>query len=70
MKIARVSATFPEQKASSCYAEGKGKGSNARIAVARAFSDLFYQPNIRGKRITNITAKIILTDEASVESSN
>lgn len=62
MKIARVSATFPEQKASSCYAEGKGTGNNTRTAVKLAFIDLFRQPNLKNKRITRITANIVIVD--------
>jgi hypothetical protein len=63
MKIARVSATFPEQKASSCYAEGKGSGSSPRVAIARAFENLLRQPNLKGKRVSRITANIVVTDE-------
>lgn len=65
MKIARVSATFPELKGSDCYADGKGKGSTPRAAISRAFEDLFSQPNMKGKRFSSIRADITIMQEAS-----
>lgn len=67
MKTARVSATFPEQKASSCYAEGKGTGNTTSVAVRLAFADLFRQPNLKNKRITRITANIVITSAEPIE---
>lgn len=60
MKIARVSAQFPELRGD-CYADGKGEGSTVKTAIARAFADLFKQPNVRRKRISSIKATITLT---------
>ena len=65
MKIARVSAQFGELKGNS-YADGKGSASTTKAAIARAFSDLLKQPNVRRKHISSIKATITITNDVSI----
>lgn len=69
MKIARVSAQFPELRGD-CYATGKGEGSTVKAAISRAFADLFKQPNVHRKRVSSIKATIILTNDIANEPSS
>jgi len=66
MKTARVYATFPELKGN-CYATGTGIATTARAAISRAFEDIFSQTNVRGKRFSNIEAKITISARRTVE---
>ena len=62
MKIARIAAQFPELRGES-YADGKGEGSTAKAAIARAFGDLLKQPIVKGRRIQTIKANITVTNK-------
>ena len=58
MKSVIVEAMFPELKGGSIYKTGRGKASNAKSAISRAFADALKQ--IRGKHITMIKATITI----------
>lgn len=62
MKTARIEAQFPDLKGNS-YADGKGTASTVRAAISRAISDLFKQPNVRGKHINSFKATVTLTND-------
>jgi hypothetical protein len=59
MKRAIVEGFFPELRGR-CDRTGRGTGSNSKVAIARAFADMFKQT--KAKRITIIKATIILSE--------
>lgn len=64
MKQAYIEGTFEHLIAHKNSACGRGRGSSARIALARAVSDLLKQPNIKGTRLTRFRASVVITDVA------
>ena len=60
MKRATITATFPELRGSHCYKTGRGQGSSAEIAVARACRDLFQK--IEHRRVTVFKATIVIQE--------
>jgi hypothetical protein len=58
-KQAFLECTFPELKGGDAHGTGKGRGSNARLAIARAFADMLRFK--KGARFTTITARIVVT---------
>jgi hypothetical protein len=63
MKIAVVQATFPELRGAYIYKTGRGRGSNAARATARAFADLFRQ--VSRRRVTVFKATISIFEETT-----
>jgi hypothetical protein len=59
MKRAIVEGFFPEMKGR-CDRTGRGTGSSNKVAIARAFADMFKQT--KAKRITIIKATIMLSE--------
>lgn len=62
MKIATIQGEFPELKGNN-LAVGRGQGSTAKAAIARAIADLLKQSNVRRKRITNFRATITILNK-------
>ena len=62
MKLATITATFPELRGGHAYKTGRGKGSSAEIAVARACRDLF--DKIEHRRVTVFKATIVIQEIA------
>lgn len=60
MKLATVYATFPELKGGFCHQTGRGRGSSAKIAIARAFGDVLRQ--VSGRRIHEIKCSIAIIE--------
>ena len=65
MKIAHVTAMFPELKGKFIYRVGRGEGSNPKAAISRAMGDLF--KTVKGKRFSTIKCTITLVDKAENE---
>lgn len=61
MKIATVQGEFAEIRGNN-LAIGRGEGSTAKAAIARAIGDLLKQPNVRRKRISNFKATINISN--------
>jgi hypothetical protein len=57
-----VEGFFPELRGAHIYKTGRGKGSNAKAAISRAFGDLLKQ--VRGKRVHTIKATITILESA------
>jgi hypothetical protein len=62
MKIAVIQATFPELRGGYVYKTGRGRGSNAARATARACADLFRQ--VSRRRVTVFKATVSIFEEA------
>ena len=62
MKVATISGEFPELRGNN-LAIGRGEGSTAKAAIARAVSDLLKQPNVRRKRISSFKALITINNK-------
>lgn len=60
MKLATITATFPELRGAYCYKTGRGKGSSAAIAMGRASADLFSKLN--GRRVSVFKATITILE--------
>jgi hypothetical protein len=58
VKTAYISGTFPELPAARAYQEGRGEGSNLRVAAANAIKDLLKKPALRSRRLSG--AKLTL----------
>lgn len=58
MKVVMIDAEFPEFKGGAMRQRGKGTGSTARVAAARAFADLLKQPKVKRKQFSTIKAVI------------
>jgi hypothetical protein len=65
IKLAIAECFFPELKGPAIYRTGRGRGSTARVAIARAFESALRQN--KGKRFQSIKATITVTDEANNE---
>lgn len=52
IKVVTISGTFPELPASKACQEGRGEGSNIRVAAANAMRDLLKKPALRGRRLS------------------
>lgn len=65
MKLVNAECMFPELKGGAIYRTGRGRGSTARVAIARAFGDALKQN--RGKKIHTIKATITIIEEAPKE---
>jgi len=59
MKLATVTATFPELSGTHCHKTGRGKGSSPKVAIARAFSDVLRQVSRRRFTLINCTVVVI-----------
>jgi len=59
-KLAIVEAMFPELRGSSIYKTGRGRATNNKAAIARAFADVLNQ--VKKKRIHQIKATITITE--------
>jgi len=70
-KVAFIEAFLPEMKGGKCDQTGRGEGSTARVAIARAMGQVL--KGIKGKRVSVIQARITLhtkaeeTDDHQVE---
>jgi len=62
MKLVTVEATFPELKGGFAQRTGRGRGTSARIAIARAFADVLKQN--KKKQFHSIRATITVITEA------
>ena len=62
MKMATVECTFPELLIKHMYKTGRGTGSSARIAIARAFADALKQ--VRKKHVHTIKATITIIEKS------
>lgn len=62
MKIAQADCTFPELKGGFAQRTGRGRGTSARIAIARAFADALKQN--KKKQFHSIKAMITIITEA------
>lgn len=51
IKVVTVTGTFPELPASKACQDGRGEGSNIRVAAANAIKDLLKKPALRGRHI-------------------
>src|SRR5260370_37741581 len=58
LKHATVEAMFPELKGAHIYKTGRGRASDSKAAITRAFADLFSQ--VKGKRIQVVKATITI----------
>lgn len=69
MKNVFIDATLPELKGGAMYQVGRGTGTSAKVALARAFGQLLKQPKVKGKRISTIRATITITEATKKEES-
>jgi hypothetical protein len=60
MKRAIIEVTLPELKGGHMYKTARGTGSSSKVAISRAFGDLFKQT--RSKRVSVIRAIITLSE--------
>ena len=60
MKRAIIEVTLPELKGGHMYKTARGTGSSSKVAISRAFGDLFKQT--RKKHVTVIQARITLSE--------
>jgi hypothetical protein len=67
MKRAIVECFLPELKGR-CDRTGRGTGSSNKVAIARAFADMFKQT--KAKRITVIKATIMLSEVSKCDLCN
>jgi hypothetical protein len=65
VKIALIEATLPELKGGKMYQTGRGEAAGNAAAISRAFKDLLKK--VKGKRVSIITARIILTIKSDDE---
>jgi hypothetical protein len=65
IKCAFIEATLPELKGGKMYQVGRGEGTNAPAAISRAVKDMLKK--VKGKRVSIITARIVLTTKANNE---
>jgi hypothetical protein len=54
VKTCFIEGTFPELLVKNMYQQGRGEGSNIRVAAANAVRDLLKKPALRSRRITSI----------------
>jgi hypothetical protein len=59
VKVVYLGGQFMELPAAHSYVEGRGEGTNVKIAAQRAIKDLFSKKELRGRRIT--AAKLTLS---------
>jgi hypothetical protein len=59
VKVVYLSGQFMELPAAHSYVEGRGEGTNVKIAAQRAIKDLFGKKELRARRIT--AAKLTLS---------
>jgi hypothetical protein len=59
LKCVTLEGTFPELVLKLMYQQGRGEGTNLRVAASRAMTDLFSKPALRGRRLT--VAKITMS---------
>lgn len=52
VKVVTLAGTFPELPAARAYVEGRGEGSNIRVAAANAIKNLLKHPSLKGRRVT------------------
>jgi hypothetical protein len=60
MKRAIIEVTLPELKGGHMYKTARGTGSSSKVAISRAFGDLFKQT--RKKHVTVIQARISISE--------
>lgn len=66
MKVARAEAEFAELKGNNVVV-ARGAASRADLAAARAVRNLFADPKVKRKRISNFRVNIFVTEEPTVE---
>ena len=59
MKSAFAECTFPELRGGFAYRSGKGKGSNSKVAVARAIVDAMKQVGRKRVKVVKATVSIV-----------
>ena len=63
VKVATVEAMFPELRGGNIYKVGRGRASNSKAAISRAFADVLKQ--VSRKRISQIKATITIVEQAT-----
>ena len=58
MKRAIIEVTLPELKGGHIYKTARGTGSSSKVAISRAFGDLFKQ--VKKKQVSVLTCRITL----------
>lgn len=75
IKTAYISGTFPDLPGGKCNQEGRGQGSNIRVAAANAMKDMLKKPGLRKRKITGARLAIVFgeikpTEESTSESND
>ena len=55
LKVVTLEGRFPELMLKNMYQQGRGQGTNLRVAAANAIRDLLKKPGLRGRRISAAT---------------
>ena len=65
VKVVTIEATFPELKTGAMRQTGMGQGSSLRVAFAAAGRDLFSQPRLKRKRLSQFAITVTVGTEAA-----
>jgi hypothetical protein len=70
IKTAYITATFPDLPVPKATQDGRGQGSNIRVAAANAMKDLLKKPALRKRKISGAKMAIVFGEIRPVEESN